>query len=224
LPADGTWARYAAQTEAEFKAGKMPARKLAMSSTLTVSCVGAVTRHEQKCRWIELKVETEAKGAHRRLVLKMLIPEEYLRRGRDPLAHAVTTFFNPKPADRNAPALESFIDEGFNRIQYEVDRFRNVFPKPLDDAKALKNETVKVEAGEFKDCEVIAGTSHYDGPLLNDGRSVHDATYKPGFPSLGFVLEYNRASFDCINKGSPQDQGQQNWRIQWVKAARMPFA
>ena len=47
---------------------------------------------------------------------------------------------------------------------------------------------------------------------------------EPGFPGLGFVLGYNGASFDCINKGFPQDQGQENWRIQWVKAARMPFA
>ncbi|MDP6635937.1 MAG: hypothetical protein QGG42_13640, partial [Phycisphaerae bacterium] len=47
---------------------------------------------------------------------------------------------------------------------------------------------------------------------------------QPGFPGLGFVLGYNRASFDRINKGFPQDQRQQNWRIQWVKAARMPFA
>ena len=47
---------------------------------------------------------------------------------------------------------------------------------------------------------------------------------KPGFPGLGSALGYNRASFDRINKGFPQDQGQQNWRIQWVKAARMPFA
>ncbi|MDP6634067.1 MAG: hypothetical protein QGG42_04170, partial [Phycisphaerae bacterium] len=50
------------------------------------------------------------------------------------------------------------------------------------------------------------------------------SNFNPGFPGLGFVLGYNRASFDRINKGFPQDQRQQNWRIQWVKAARMPFA
>ncbi len=48
--------------------------------------------------------------------------------------------------------------------------------------------------------------------------------YKPGFPGLGVVLAYNRASYDRINKGFPQRQGHEARRIQWVKAARMPFA
>ena len=117
LPADGTWARYAVQIEGEFKAGKLPAQRLATTSTLTVSSVGEVTRHEQKCRWIELKMESKGKGMHPEVVLKMLIPEEYLKRDQDPLAHAVSTFFNPKPADKKAAPVKSYIDEGFNRIQ-----------------------------------------------------------------------------------------------------------
>ena len=44
--------------------------------------------------------------------------------------------------------------------------------------------------------------------------------YHPGFPGLGFVLGYNRASLDRINKGFFQHRGQGIWRIQWVKAAR----
>jgi len=44
-----------------------------------------------------------------------------------------------------------------------------------------------------------------------------------GFPGSGFVPAYNGASFDRMNKGFPRDQRQENWRIQWAKAARMPF-
>ena len=74
--------------------------------------------------------------------------------------------------------MESFIDQGFNRIQYEIDRFRNVFPKPLDNGKRLPPESVDTPAGRFEDCEVVTGTSSYDGQLLNDGRSVYKGVYR----------------------------------------------
>jgi len=59
---------------------------------------------------------------------------------------------------------------------------------------------------------------------IKGGKAYAKYSFNRGFPGSGFVLGCNRASFDRINKGSPQDQGQQNRRIQWVKAARMPFA
>jgi hypothetical protein len=178
MPPDGTWARFDVKTDGEFKPGQSPAQKIAFPGTLTISSVGQVTRNEQKCRWVELKSETKTEGVHPKLTLKMLIPEEHCQRGADPLAHSIRTHFNPKGVDKNAPAVESFIDEGFNRIQYEVERFRGVFPKQLAGAKGLARETVDTPAGKFEDCEVIVGTSDYDGCLLNDGRMVHHAQYK----------------------------------------------
>jgi RNase P/RNase MRP subunit p29 len=177
LPPDGTWARYTMKTEATFGLKGRAPQKVTIDGTLTLSSVGELLRNEQKCRWLELKVESQGQGVHPKLLLKLLIPEDYLRRGHDPLSHAVLTFFNPKPVDRIA-SLESFIDEGVNRIQYEIDRFRDVFPKPLDNARSLKRETVDTPAGKFEDCEIVSGTSGYDGPLLNNGRSVFKAGYR----------------------------------------------
>jgi hypothetical protein len=135
LPPDGSWARYAVKTDGEFAYGDGPKQKLAITGTLTISSVGEMTRNEQKCRWIELKSESETEGVYPKLVLKMLIPQDRLQRGQDPLAHARLTFFNPKPVDKEK--IEAFIDKGFNRIQYEIDRFRDVCPKPLDNPKSL---------------------------------------------------------------------------------------
>ena len=176
LPPDGAWARYSVHTEGEFGDGKGPWQKVATEGTLTISSVGAVTRNEQRCRWIELKSESTAKGPYPKLVLKVLVPEERLGRGQDPLSHAVLTFFNPKPVD--AKQMESFIDEGFNRVQYEIDRFRDVFPKTLDNLKNLQRETAESLADKFEGCEVLTGTSDYDGPLLNKGRGVFKANYR----------------------------------------------
>lgn len=176
LPPDGTWARYAVKMDGEFGYGNGPKQKVAVTGTFTLSSVGEVTRTEQKCRWIELKSESKTAGPYPKLVLKMLIPEDCLQRGKDPLSHAVLTFFDPKPADKGI--IESFIEKGFNRIQYEIDRFRDVFPKPLDDPKSMKGETVETPAGKFEDCEVLTGTSDYDGPLVGEARSVFKATYR----------------------------------------------
>jgi len=176
LPPDGAWARYNVKTEGEQGFDNGPRQKLDIASTLTLSSVGEVTRNEQKCRWLELKTESKTEGVYPKLVLKMLIPVDRLRRGKDPLSHATLTFFNPKPIDNEK--INSFIDEGFNRIQYEIDRFRDVFPKPLDEPKSLQRETIETTAGKFADCEVLWGKSDYDGPLLGDGRGVFQATYR----------------------------------------------
>jgi hypothetical protein len=182
LPPDGTWATFAGEFEAKFSAvgitpkGKveMPEQKVTIKGTLTVSSVGAVERNELNCRWIELKTESKIEGGQKTDVLKMLIPEEYLVRGQDPLAHSVLTFFSPKEADK-AGLLD---EEGFNRIQYEIDRVRLSFPKPLENAKIVKGETVKTDAGVFENCEVITGTTSYDGPLAADGRMHLKGTYR----------------------------------------------
>ena len=176
LPADGTWARYATKTDGEVSSKELPKMDLAMTGTLTLSSVGQATRSQQKCRWIELKSETKAKEAYPKLVLKMLIPEDRLKRGDDPLSHCVLTFFDPKPVD--SKGIKSYIDEGFNRVQYEIDRFRDVFPPPLDNSKGVPRETIETPAGKFEDCEILVGTFDYDGPLLGDGRSVFKATYR----------------------------------------------
>jgi desulfoferrodoxin (superoxide reductase-like protein) len=174
LPPDGTTVEFKGDCHAEFKrvlskevADTLPPKeiekverlqKVTFQATVTVSSVGQVTRAEQKCRWIEL-----ATGEN---VLKILVPEKFLTRGEDPLDHAVLTFFNPKGVDRTKSPLE----KGFNRIAYELDRFRGVFPLPLREVQKLPKKTIKTPIGTFTDCEVIAGTTEFDRPLLAEGR------------------------------------------------------
>ncbi len=179
LPADGTWARFTTATDAEMDLDGKLKQAISATGTLSISSVGKVTRNRQDCRWLELKAEGKNEALYPQLILKMLIPESHLQRGKDPLAHSRLTFFDPKPMDeKKAPGVESFIDDGFNRIQYEIDRFRDVFPRPLSNAKSLPKETIETPAGKFADCEVLSGINYYDGPLVMDGRSTFKATYQ----------------------------------------------
>lgn len=177
LPADGASARFAVETKMTSSVGELK-QEMASKGTLTVSSVGKVHQNQQHYRWIELLAESQSEGAYPQLVLKMLIPEKRLVRGQDPLAHAALTFFDPKPVDEEvAPSVNSFIDEGFNRIQYEIDRFRVDFPRSLFNAKSLESKTIETPAGKFTNCETLAGMSSYDGPLLGNGRSVYRTRY-----------------------------------------------
>ena len=133
-----------------------------LQNTVTISSVGQVRRAEQDCRWIELVMRSD----DRENMLKVLVPEKFLTRGEDPLDHAILAFFNPKGADRAKVPPEN----GFNRIAYELDRFRPVFPMPLKEVRELPRKTIKTPIGTFTDCEVIAGTMEFDRPLMAEGR------------------------------------------------------
>lgn len=178
LPPDGTIVEFQGESQAEVTpvlakefAGKLPseaieslerAQKVNMPITVVVSSVGEVKRAEQNCRWIELKMQSSGQEN----ILKVLVPEKCLARGEDPLDHAILTFFNAKDVDQAKVSLE----KGFNRIAYEIDRFRTVFPTQLRDVQELPRKTIETPLGTFADCEVIAGTTEFDRPLLGKGR------------------------------------------------------
>ncbi|MEX2139081.1 MAG: hypothetical protein WD894_07465 [Pirellulales bacterium] len=180
LPPDGAFVEFRGDGAAEARmtlpkevADKLPPesqtqlnRKLKLHYTVTLSSVGKLTRAGQPCRWIELRMKsegsmdggkTEAVGDH---ILKVLVPEKYLKRGEDPLDHTILTFFNKKAT----------AEPGFNRIRYELERVRTVFPEPFQAIRQLPNMTIKTPAGTFADCEVIAGETDFDRPLLGEGR------------------------------------------------------
>jgi hypothetical protein len=178
LPPDGTFVEFRGESQGEFKpvlskefAKQLPSKEIEklehvqsfkMQNTVTVSSVGEIRRAEQNCRWIELQM----RAGDNEHVLKILVPEKYLTRGEDPLDHAVLTLFNPKDADRAKVPPE----EGFNRIAYETDRFRSVFPMPLKNVRQLPRKTIDTPIGTFADCEVVAGTMEFDRPLAAQGR------------------------------------------------------
>jgi hypothetical protein len=186
LPPDGTFVEFRGDGEAEIKVDlpqeileKMPAEAkkqlnqlMKLRYLVTLSSVGQQVRAGQTCRWIELNMRSDRVTDSDNLepvgenILKVLVPEKFLKRGEDPLAHASLAFFNPKGADKAKIAPEP----GFNRIQYEIDRVRTVFPEPLQSAQKLPVKTLATEAGRFNDCEVIAGKTAFDRPLAGGGR------------------------------------------------------
>jgi hypothetical protein len=170
LPQDGSWVRYDLSMEGTQDL-KWPVKSV---GTLMLSSVGRQRIEGQPCRWIELRLDVGAevklpdrqvKAQQRHIILKMLIPEEYLTAGADPLAHVRRLYY--KDGDRKPELIE---DEKWK--QYEIDRFRPLFPKPpagkiADDHRAF--EALDTKIGRL-DCEKLTFESSYDGPLARGAR------------------------------------------------------
>jgi hypothetical protein len=125
----------------------------------SVALVGAETISGIRCRWLQLHRGESAQ-------LEILVPEELCASGRDTLGGSVRTFFNWKDADRAAGKIVA--PPGFDRIRYELERMRPLFPAPLKNLEALPSETVKTPVGVFADCRVITGTDAFEGALLDN--------------------------------------------------------
>lgn len=185
LPEDGVEAEFRGEVEFQTKflasreiVNQLSAedkarleRKGKSTEIVTVASVGRVNRANQVCRWIELR---KGNGQGEGQILKMLIPEQYLKQGEDPLDHAILTFFNPKPIDKRGGPKET----GFNRIQYEIDRFRPEFPRPFGEIRRLPKRTIVTNLAVFEDCRILAGKTRFDRPLLGQGRWTNESRWE----------------------------------------------
>lgn len=145
-------------------------QELVMSREVSLASVGTeVISGGIQCRWLQIK-QGEA------LLLEVLVPESLCAPGFDTLNGSVRTFFNLKDADRAAGKIVS--PPGFDRIRYELERCRPLFPGPLKNQKAIQSEKVESEAGVFRNCQVITGDDYFEGALLANGYWRVKSTFK----------------------------------------------
>jgi hypothetical protein len=163
--------------------GKLPdgnEQKLEVRGRLTLSSVKKVEVEGHPHRWIEISAIVGPTGKEdQRItrVVKLLIPENRLKRGEDPFAHVQKMYLaksegTEKPSAANLRVEEinatEKIADNYTRRQYELDRFRSIFPRPLKDAK-MERERIEIKLGRFA-CEKLVGTSEMPkGTPLNSG-------------------------------------------------------
>jgi hypothetical protein len=175
LPPDGAWAGYDVHVTSQVQTESNDPRELKLQGTLMLSSVGQVTVDKHACRWIEIKQEIAPVARPKQMIsraLKLLIPERHLARGEDPLAHVLKMYYSQKgpglpavPVERIAESAT--IDRGYSRRQYELDRFRSIFPQPFEDMKREK-QTVDTKLGRVE-CEKVSGTSDLPKAPLRGG-------------------------------------------------------
>src|SRR5262245_57722178 len=90
LPANGASARYETETTGSFNG-----QERTFKGSVTISSVGEATVDGEKCRWIEFRMMNKRDDQERVTVLKCLIPEKDLGRGKSPGEHVLRGWIKP---------------------------------------------------------------------------------------------------------------------------------
>jgi hypothetical protein len=154
LPDDGAQIRYEMELMLSAGGQETPAK-----GSVTVSSVGQTTVNDEKCRWIEIKSIMSVDGQDHIQVMKSLIPEKDLGKGKSPLEHVVRTWVKEdngevlEVKDLNVPqalALKAFLGGTIKN------------PGELEKIK------IDGKLGELE-CAGVTGDQEFEGP---DGGAV----------------------------------------------------
>jgi len=150
LPKDRTWVQYKMSGSETSRNGKVEKFR----GTVTVSSVGTETIDGVKHRWIEFRHTwqnvTRGDKDDRVRILKCLIPEKQIGKGKTPSAHIVrgwrSGFLGSKGKGRPRSARRS---DGSG--SWDLSQPGGAFlGGPLKNSKTLKPKTIETKLGKFK--------------------------------------------------------------------------
>lgn len=149
LPEDGTQIRYDVDLVLSAGGNETPTK-----GSLTVSSVGKATVNDEKCRWIEIKSITTAEGQDHIQIIKSLIPEKELGKGKSPLEHAVRTWL--KIDNNEVVEVKDFKDPQAMAL--------NAFlAGPPKNPGELEKVEVDGKLGKLE-CAGVTGDTEFEGP------------------------------------------------------------
>src|SRR5487761_1132377 len=138
LPEDGAWTRFKVTGDAVPPDGTV---KVTLHGTPTVRSVGRAVIDSQPFRWIELESEmTFQKGGKPALaneLIKILVPEGDLAKGKNPLAHVVRAY-----RGMSAETLRE-LDLTGNDAR-DVQGMDEIFHGPLKEISELPSASVEI--------------------------------------------------------------------------------
>ena len=156
LPEDGAWVQY--RVEGAVTMGE---EELLLKGSLRMASVGRVVENGEPCRWIEadFRIEAYAEGdpapmESSKLVAKLLIPEKYLKKGINPMDHAVRGWM---AGGRFRGILKN--PKEFDRTPFPV-----MLSGPLEDLKELEAVVVETKLGKLSCPGVIGCLEFEEGP------------------------------------------------------------
>lgn len=94
LPADGSWAKYRLELTINTSDGERT-----LHSTITIRSVGKLEEKGEKCRWIEIAFD----GPDHKSVVKLLMLEKDLKKGKNPLSSMVRGWWKESEASAVEP-------------------------------------------------------------------------------------------------------------------------
>ena len=168
LPEDGSWVRFEADGAGIGSDGNV---RVKVAGTLTLSSVGHAIIDGKDCRWIELdtnfKFQRGAREGESSEVVKMLIPEKFLRSEENPRDHVL------KAWKQDSSGVVKELDlEGDGRR--EIQSLDELLSGPLEETKALEPAVVESKLGKLE-CDGRSGREvQPSGSILTTKTRLHE--------------------------------------------------
>jgi len=142
LPEDGTSIDY--EMKVLIALSDLPVSGF---GTVSISSVGQVVVDNEKCRWLEFKMEVKMPLNQRTVISKLLIPEKHLGRGKSPIYNVKKCWFKQDAGEvRELRDVKSQLDS----------RLVTFLSGPLKDLKKLEQEVIHTKLGGLS-CEGSIG-------------------------------------------------------------------
>jgi hypothetical protein len=149
LPSNGLAARYDVET-ARMADGEVRTSK----GSLTISSVGETEVDGEKCRWIELRVAGMRDNVERVTIVKCLIPEKHLGRGKTPGDHVLRGWIKSGDGEPQ-PFTDIKMAQGAGRMI-------NYLAGPPANSTELDAVDVETATLGKLSCKGVTGTHEFD--------------------------------------------------------------
>ena len=190
IPVDGSWAKYTERHELDRDTDKAESWEL----EVTIRCVGTSYDEMETLRWIEIEfVDRSDTGRYQRKVYKMLIPEEHLGPGKDPVGNIRKMWYchENRPGVLNPGELKP--SDNYS-LQSEL---RHFLTPPLKDKKRLPKKQVSIGESEL-DCSGTSGSLKMKYNEKGDSVGFYTiSTYSNDSSPFGLV--YSVTDIVCVS-------------------------
>lgn len=165
LPKDGAWVRF----DIDSKGTENDGSEVALVGALTMSSVGTTEVDGVQCRWIEIAVEGRRNGEPLAGIYKLLIPEQYLAKGKAPLKHVLNLWQKHlNVADGRPTQIEDLRGRGARYLR----PLRQFLHGPFETAKKLDKVSIDGKLGKLA-CEGVVASERSE-----KGGVTLDSTYR----------------------------------------------
>jgi hypothetical protein len=170
LPKDGSWVRFEVNGKGLAADGTV---RISIKGTQTISSVGRVSINNEQCRWIEIESEMNFDRAGKKTAkftefFKLLIPEQYLTKGKNPRDHVLKAY-----KGSSAKTIRELDLKG--KDSREIQSMDEMFHAPLNQESPLPVITIKTSQKVWT-CKGIKSETKSGGTIFRTETRMNENT------------------------------------------------
>lgn len=188
LPDDGSWAQFEqvqVKGLVDSNSGKILIKDRTTRTTLRVASVGQATVDKKSCRWIEYKLGGTGDESVKTVIVKVLIPEEHLKKGGDPARNIMHGWVK----NEDSPVVP---------LKDDAIPVQMLVAGPDKEITKLDAKIVECKVGKLK-CEGLTGTREWKDRNERVFNTTHELRLHKKSP---FGVAWWKSENDVVDRGA----------------------